>query len=95
MIDYDLISSTLRNFGEGKPRINKKEFEQDLENHSTPKKIINTDNCLYFGYGSNLNLKDLKRFEGENFQTRKNPLKRQQIFWMEYFFCLTINYSFQ
>ena len=81
--------------GEGKYRINKKELGEDWENRSIPKKISNTDNCLYFGYGSNLNLKDLRRYEGEKFQTRKNPLKRQQIFWMEYFFCLIINYSFQ
>jgi hypothetical protein len=75
MIDYDQISSTLRNFGEGKHRINKKEFEQDWENRSIPKKIINTDNCLYFGYGSNLNLKDLGKFEREKFPNREKSFE--------------------
>jgi len=40
MIDYDQISSTLRNFGEGKHRINKKEFEQDWLNLSLTKEDL-------------------------------------------------------
>ena len=42
MIDYDLISSTLRNFGEGKPRINKKEFFTFCENKFDDVKFLNT-----------------------------------------------------
>ena len=40
MIDYDQISSTLRNFGEGKHRINKKEFEKDWTNQSLTKEDL-------------------------------------------------------
>ena len=40
MIDYDQLSSTLRNFGEGKHRINKKEFQQDWKNRSITKKEL-------------------------------------------------------
>ena len=61
--------------GEGKYRINKKELGEDWDNRSTPKKITNTDNCLYFGYGSNLNLKDLRRYEGEKFPNKKKSFE--------------------
>ena len=40
MIDYDQISSTLRNLGEGKHQINKKEFEEDWTNRSITKKDL-------------------------------------------------------
>ena len=40
MIDYDQISSTLRNLGEGKYRINKKEFEKDWTNQSLTKEDL-------------------------------------------------------
>ena len=40
MIDYDQISSTLRNLGEGKHKINKKEFEEDWTNRSITKKDL-------------------------------------------------------
>ena len=37
--------------------------------------MTDTANCLYFGYGSNLNLKDLRRFEGEKFPNRKKSFE--------------------
>ena len=40
MIDYNRISSTLRNFGEGKHRINKKDFENDWTNRSLAKEDL-------------------------------------------------------
>ncbi len=40
MIDSDQISSILRNFGEGKHRIDKKAFEQDWTNRSLSKKDL-------------------------------------------------------
>ena len=37
--------------------------------------MTDTDNCLYFGYGSNLNLKDLRRYEGEKFPNKKKSFE--------------------
>ena len=37
--------------------------------------MTDTANYLYFGYGSNLNLKDLRRFEGEKFPNKKKSFE--------------------
>ena len=37
--------------------------------------MTDTAICLYFGYGSNLNLKDLRRFEGEKFPNREKSFE--------------------
>ena len=37
--------------------------------------MTDTANYLYFGYGSNLNLKDLRRYEGEKFPNREKSFE--------------------